>query len=140
MSTALKVHFREIIQTKSVFSAEGVERRGYGGKSGFGSGGGGGGGGVRRTIGEDFQARAPLVSRDRKVWTKQEIKEEEEQAEKALKELYLEDKMATYDKKLFSEPDYMYLNITKTSFKLFQTSSSGISTERNKQNKKRRKR
>jgi hypothetical protein len=98
---------REIIQTKSVFSAEGVERRGYGGKSGFGSGGGGGGGGVRRTIGEDFQARAPLVSRDRKVWTKTEIKEEEELAEKALKELYLEDKMAAYDKKLFSEKDYM---------------------------------
>jgi len=102
---------REIIQTKSVFSAEGVERRGYGGKSGFGSGGGGGGGGVRRTIGEDFQARAPLVSRDRKVWTKQEIKEEEEQAEKALKELYLEDKMATYDKKLFSEPDYIPVQV-----------------------------
>lgn len=89
-----------------MFSSEGVERRGYGGKSGFGSGGGGNGG-VRRTIGEDFQARAPLVSRDRKVWTKSEIKEEEEQAEKALKELYLEDKMKTYDKKLFSEKDYM---------------------------------
>jgi len=102
---------REIIQTKSVFSAEGVERRGYGGKSGFGSGGGGGGGGVRRTIGEDFQARAPLVSRDRKVWTKTEIKEEEELAEKALKELYLEDKMAEYDKKLFSEKDYMPVQV-----------------------------
>jgi hypothetical protein len=66
---------------------------------------------VRRTIGEDFQARAPLVSRDRKVWTKTEIKEEEELAEKALKELYLEDKMAAYDKKLFSEKDYMPVQV-----------------------------
>ena len=62
---------------------------------------------MRRTIGEDFQARAPLFSRDRKVWTKTEIKEEEELAEKAPKELYLEDRMAAYDKKLFSEKDYM---------------------------------
>ena len=99
---------REIIQTKSVFTSDGVERRGYGGKTGSGfGGGGGGGGGVRRFIGEDFQARAPIVNKEYKVWTKEEIKEEQEQAEKALKKLMLEDKMISYDRKLFSEKDFM---------------------------------
>lgn len=107
---------REIIQTKSVFTADGVDRRGYSGSSfggGAGGGGGGGGGGRAgsRSLGDDLQARAPLVARETKFWTKDELKKEEDEAKKVLDQLYMEDRMIEHDSKLISDPTMIPVNV-----------------------------